>query len=306
MAKSRPVWQQLGMWVAAAVFAVVLVPLSLGLPDGDSEKPPPVDSTSSVNDVPSPSPAPPSPAGPSDSTSDSTSESTSGSSSESSSEPSPGDDNSSAAEGSPLPGTARAMLDLLPIKGKAPRTGYDREGQFGPAWTDTDRNGCDTRNDILARDLDQIARDGSCRVLSGELIDPFSASVISFVRGETTSREVQIDHLVPLANAWQTGAQSLSAERRELLANDPLNLVAVSGSLNAQKGDGDAATWLPPNRAFRCEYVARQIGVKHHYDLWVTQAEHDQMLRVLDDCPSYPALTPEEHGDYRPGTIPPL
>ncbi len=180
-------------------------------------------------------------------------------------------------------GTALATLDDLEVKGRAPKTGYDRD-EFGPAWADVDRNGCDTRNDILTRDLtDETYKPGTqdCVVLTGNLADPFTATAISFQRGQSTSTAVQIDHVVALSDAWQKGAQQIDEEARRHFANDPLNLLAVDGPANAAKGDGDAATWLPSNKAFRCQYVARQIAVKKTYKLWVTQAEHDAMERVL-------------------------
>ncbi|CAM3566300.1 GmrSD restriction endonuclease domain-containing protein [Isoptericola cucumis] len=145
-----------------------------------------------------------------------------------------------------------------------------------------------TRNDVLRRDLDDVTtRAGThgCVVLTGTFDDPFSGSTIGFERGRSTSSLVQIDHLVALSDAWQKGAQQLDAEERRLLANDPLNLMAADGSLNASKGDADAATWLPPHKAFRCTYVARQVAVKHTYDLWVTRAERDAMRHVLSACP---------------------
>jgi hypothetical protein len=190
----------------------------------------------------------------------------------------------------PEAGTALAALADLDVKGRAPKTGYDRD-EFGPAWADVDRNGCDTRNDVLARDLTgETFKAGThdCVVVTGTLDDPYTATQISFRRGQTTSSAVQIDHVVALSDAWQKGAQQLSADDRELLANDPLNLLAVDGPTNASKGDGDAATWLPPAKAVRCEYVARQIAVKQTYELWVTQAEHDAMAGVLDGCPDEP------------------
>jgi hypothetical protein len=106
------------------------------------------------------------------------------------------------------------------------------------------------------------------------------------VRGQATSQEVQIDHVVALSNAWQTGAQQLDEKRRVALANDPLNLLAVEGKANQQKSDGDAATWLPPNRPFRCQYVARQIAVKQKYQLWVTISEKEAIEKVLAMCPN--------------------
>lgn len=197
------------------------------------------------------------------------------------------------------PGTAVAQLQELPVKGRAPKTGYDRD-MFGTAWTDDvtvdgGRNGCDTRNDILARDLTghtTKAGTGGCLVLTGVLADPFTASTIPFKRGDSTSSDVQIDHVVALSDAWLKGAQQLNERTRRDLANDPLNLLAVDGPSNSAKGDGDAATWLPPNRASRCDYVALQVAVKHRYGLWVTEAERDAIVRVLGDCPQHPATDP--------------
>jgi outer membrane biosynthesis protein TonB len=195
------------------------------------------------------------------------------------------------ADTSATQSTALALLATLPIKGKAAKTGYDRSGMFGTAWLDVDRNGCDTRNDILARDLTAIVKSGQCRVLTGNLVSPFTGTAISFLRGTATSAQVQIDHVVSLSNSWQTGAQQLTEAQRISFANDPINLLAVDGSSNASKGAGDTATWLPPNKSFRCAYVARQVSVKATYGLWVTQAEHDAMARVLATCPSEPAVT---------------
>lgn len=180
--------------------------------------------------------------------------------------------------------TARAELAALPVKGKAPATGYDRVGDFGTAWLDVDRNGCDTRNDVLARDLSAITRQGPCRVLTGTLVSPYTGATIGFVRGETTSTLVQIDHVVALENAWRTGAQQLSQRERESLANDPANLFAVDQHSNAQKRSGDAATWLPADKSFRCTYIEHQVAVKTKYRLWVAPAEHDAMARILRTC----------------------
>ncbi|MGN6409239.1 MAG: HNH endonuclease family protein [Curtobacterium sp.] len=180
--------------------------------------------------------------------------------------------------------TARAELAALPVKGKAPATGYDRVGEFGTAWLDVDRNGCDTRNDVLARDLSAITRQGPCRVMSGTLVSPYTGATVDFVRGEGTSTLVQIDHVVALENAWRTGAQQLSQREREALANDPENLFAVDQHSNAQKRSGDAATWLPAERSFRCTYVEHQVAVKTKYRLWVAPAEHDAMERILRAC----------------------
>jgi hypothetical protein len=180
---------------------------------------------------------------------------------------------------------ARTELDGLAVKGRAPRTGYDRE-QFGPAWADVDRNGCDTRNDVLARDLTGVAfEEGThdCVVLSGTLDDPYTGTSIDFVRGPS-SAAVQIDHVVALSDAWQKGAQQWDAETRRQFANDPANLLAVDGPTNGAKGDGDTATWLPPSTGYRCAYVVRQVRVKAAYGLWVTEAERAAMDRELDRC----------------------
>ena len=193
---------------------------------------------------------------------------------------------SDAAES--VPGVAMAVLETLPVKGRAPKTGYSR-GAFGQSWADVDRNGCDTRNDILKRDMTSIvykAKTRNCVVLSGTLIDRYSGETINFLRGNVSSMEVQIDHVVALSNSWQTGAFKLSIAQRTALANDPLNLFAVKGRLNSQKGDGDAATWVPPMKSFRCAYVAQQIAVKAKYSLWVVPPEKAAMLAILAQCPT--------------------
>jgi hypothetical protein len=183
--------------------------------------------------------------------------------------------------------SAVEALATLAVKGRAPKTGYARS-EFGQTWADVDRNGCDTRNDILKRDLTEVLfkeKTRNCVVLSGILVDRYSGETINFVRGNITSMEVQIDHVVAMSNSWQTGAFKLTLAQRTALANDPMNLFAVKGRLNSQKGDGDAATWLPPLKKFRCAYVAQQIAVKAKYSLWVTAPEKDAMTRILNTCP---------------------
>ena len=199
-----------------------------------------------------------------------------------------------AADPLPPADDVRAKLDALPIKGRAPKTGYDRS-LFGESWTDVvtvpgGRNGCDTRNDILRRDLvDVVIKPDSngCSVLRGILNDPYTGITVEFVRGPN-SAEVQIDHVVALSDAWQKGAQQLDEARRRDFANDPVNLQATIGWVNQQKGDGDAATWLPPNVFYRCVFVTRIVDVKTSYGLWVTQAEHDAIAGVLSGCPATP------------------
>lgn len=178
---------------------------------------------------------------------------------------------------------ARDALAVLPTKGRAPKTGYKRS-QFGDGWAKA--GGCDTRNVILRRDLaNPVLGDDNCKVQAGALSDPYTGQRIAFKRGANSSGAVQIDHVVALSNAWQTGAQQLSSEQRISLANDPLELLAVDGPANQQKGDGDAATWLPSNKPFRCQYIARQIAVKKKYSLWVTPPERTAMERILASCP---------------------
>ena len=184
----------------------------------------------------------------------------------------------------PAAGTTLAEVARLTVKGRAPKTGYTR-GQFGQAWFDTDRNGCDTRNDILRRDLHSRQMANACKVLAGTLApDPYTGTSIRFIYGGGS--EVDIDHVVALSDAWQKGAANWPTGQRLTLANDPLNLLAVDAAANRSKGDGDAATWLPPNKSFRCTYVARQVAVKGKYGLWVTAAERNAMARVLSACPT--------------------
>ncbi|MGW0037326.1 GmrSD restriction endonuclease domain-containing protein [Gordonia sp. NPDC003376] len=208
---------------------------------------------------------------------------------------------STPAHAAPAANATSALSDLesLPVKGRAPKTGYDR-AQFGQAWSDDvtvtgGHNGCDTRNDILRRDLTAITlKPGTrdCVVASGTLNDPYTGQTIQFVRGSSTSSAVQIDHVVALSDAWQKGAQQWSADKRRDFANDPANLLAVSGPANQQKGAGDAATWLPANKSYRCTYVSQQVSVKKTYGLWVTQAEKDAIRGILSSCGAI--VTPQQ------------
>lgn len=175
---------------------------------------------------------------------------------------------------------ALEALETLAVKGRAPKTGYARS-EFGNGWATV--NGCDTRNIILYRDVRDAALDEECTVISGTLHDAYTGKVIPFSKDNGSA--IQIDHVVALSNAWQTGARQLTKQERTKLANDPLELIAVDGPANQEKGDGDAATWLPSNKGFRCEYVARQIAVKQKYTLWVTPAEKEAMKGVLGSCP---------------------
>jgi hypothetical protein len=195
-------------------------------------------------------------------------------------------------------------LASLAIKPELPLTNYARVADFGPAWADVDGQPCDTRDQILKRDLVNITLSGSCKVTSGTLHDPYTGKTINFVRGVSTSAAVQIDHVVALANAWTEGAQDLTYAQREQLANDPVELWAVDGPTNESKGDGDASQWLPANTASDCEYVEKQITVKVKYHLWVTQAEHDAIAEVLATCGGVPAATATPVPTVTPTPVP--
>lgn len=163
---------------------------------------------------------------------------------------------------------------------------YDRQA-FGQRWADTDHNGCDTRNDILARDLARPTfKPGTrdCVVLTGTLAEPYTGTTIQFQRGDKSSALVQIDHVVALADAWRSGAWQWDEQSRQEFANDPENLLAVDGAANRDKSASSADQWLPPNAGFRCDYVKRQIAVKYSYGLSVTESEQDAMATQLATC----------------------
>lgn len=184
---------------------------------------------------------------------------------------------------------AKVAVDCLPVKALAPAEGYTR-AQFGSPWTDKAENvsmagnGCNTRDDILARDMTNLDITGDCQIESGTLADPYTGKTIRFVRGPATSGAVQIDHLVALKNAWQSGAQDLTAAQRTSLANDPINLLAADGPANGGKGAKSADQWLPAHAPSHCGYVASQVRVKNRYHLWVTAPEKATMKKVLATC----------------------
>lgn len=188
--------------------------------------------------------------------------------------------NSDAAENTPL---ASEVLAKLEVKGRAPKTGYKRT-EFYNGWPDID--GCNLRQRILKRDFGETAvTDEKCNVVAGKFYEPYTGEVMEFHTRKEISKGVQIDHVVALSDAWQKGAQYKTSEVRYQIATDPLNLIAVQAAANQQKSDGDAATWLPRNKSFRCQYVARQISVKFKYGLWVTEAEKNAMSQILASCP---------------------
>jgi Protein of unknown function (DUF1524) len=183
----------------------------------------------------------------------------------------------------------RRQLEELPVKGWDRVQDFNR-ARFGEPWSDDvnvefGHNGCNTRDDILRRDLvDLQVRPGTCFAQRGILHDPYTGATIVFVRGPDTSPAVQIDHVVSLSDAWYKGARTWDDQRRRDFANDPRNLLAVAGQVNFDKAFRDAASWLPPNVAFRCAFVGRLVEVKTDYRLWVSGREKDAMRRVLRDC----------------------
>ena len=182
---------------------------------------------------------------------------------------------------------ASVILEQLEVKGRAPKTGYART-EFYSSWPTVD--GCNLRQRIIKREFGETAVLDGCNVLAGEYDEPYTGEHKVFTTREQISKGVQIDHVVALSDAWQKGAQYLSVETRYEIATDPLNLLAVDSAANEKKSDGDAATWLPPSKKFRCQYVARQVSVKYKYDLWVTEAEKAAIAKVLTACPNEPAV----------------
>ncbi len=184
---------------------------------------------------------------------------------------------------------ATTVLGKLEVKGRAPKTGYKRE-EFYKTWPKID--GCSLRQIIIRREVGETAKmaGNNCTVLAGEFDEPYTGEHLAFAEKTEFSKGIQIDHVVALSDAWQKGAQYKTSEERYAMATDPLNLLAVDASANQGKSDGDAATWLPPNKGFRCQYVARQISVKYKYGLWVTEAEHNAMAEILATCPHEPVV----------------
>ncbi|GAA3207832.1 HNH endonuclease family protein [Microbacterium terregens] len=178
-----------------------------------------------------------------------------------------------------------ALADLDSVSGSS-TAGYDR-GAFGQAWYDEDRNGCDTRNDMLRRDLTQtVVKPGTnnCKVLTGTLVDPYTGETLEFVSGTTTSVLVQIDHLVPLSWAWRHGAEFWTTEERTSFANDPANLRATSGPVNQSKSDSGPGTWMPPAETAHCNYAKDFIVVLASWNLGIGTADRDALQRTLAVC----------------------
>lgn len=177
--------------------------------------------------------------------------------------------------------TALKAAKALQVRGRAATTDYSRDA-FGAAWKDVDRNGCDTRNDILKRDFSTAifkAGTGDCKVIGGTWTDPYSNESYTFDKAPSGA---QIDHVVALKNAWQMGADLWTDQMRVEYANDPLNLIVTIASLNQQKSDSNAASWLPPYKPGRCAFIATQIAVKTKWKLYVTDAEKEVFVAILN------------------------
>ncbi|WP_304108340.1 HNH endonuclease family protein [Mycolicibacterium bacteremicum] len=194
--------------------------------------------------------------------------------------------------------TVAAGVDVLAGVAEIPVRvpGYDyRRDAFGDAWDDDNdapggRNGCDTRNDILDRDLVEKSYVSIKRcpnaVATGTLVDPYTNESIAFVRGNQIGASVQIDHIVPLALAWDLGARDWPDELRLRFANDPANLIAVAGGANQDKGDSEPALWMPPNRAFWCQYAVQFAEVLRGYRLPVDASSARVLREAAGTCPT--------------------
>ena len=185
---------------------------------------------------------------------------------------------------------ATDLLARLEVKGRAPKTGYKRE-EFYSGWPNVD--GCNLRQRIIRREFGETAvmdENNPCNVVAGSFIEPYTGEYKSFNSRVEIGKGIQIDHIVALSDAWQKGAQYMEKSVRYQIATDPLNLVAADANANMTKSDGDAATWLPPNKSFRCQYVARQVSVKYKYGLSVSEAEKNAIAKVLESCPEERAI----------------
>ncbi|OBK86099.1 hypothetical protein A5649_21105 [Mycolicibacter heraklionensis] len=194
--------------------------------------------------------------------------------------------------------TVAAGTDVLAgitvVPARAHRHDY-RRSVFGDAWDDDNdapggHNGCDTRNDILNRDLVDITHVSTKRcaeaVASGILHDPYTNATVAFTRGAKIGEAVQIDHIVPLAYAWDMGASAWPYRQRLRFANDPANLLAVAGKGNQDKGDAGPGQWMPPNKSFACQYAVAYIAVLRGYALRLDQPSADVLRAAAATCPT--------------------
>lgn len=200
-----------------------------------------------------------------------------------------------AGPGAPAMQAGTDLLAGVSVVARRARSGDYRRSAFGTAWDDDNtapggRNGCDTRDEILARDLMDTGYLSTKRcphaVASGTLRDPYTGRTVAFLRGERVGASVQIDHIVPLAYAWDMGARDWPDWVRKRFANDPANLLAVAGQANQDKGDLPPGEWMPQNRAFHCQYAIQFAAVLRGYRLAVEEASGRELRRAAASCPS--------------------
>ncbi|MGC5225167.1 HNH endonuclease family protein [Micromonospora sp. DT81.3] len=190
----------------------------------------------------------------------------------------------SAGDLVPEASAALEQLEQLTIDEPEKANTYDRD-LFGQRWADVDRNGCDTRNDMLARDLiDIVTKPGTngCVVLYGILHDAYTGETVIFERRSEGFQPVQADHLVPLAYAWSQGAHEWTPELRQQFANDPANLQITT--VNQAKGDSGPTEWTAPDESYRCTYAARFVFVLTAYGLTIPVADHNTLTAQLASC----------------------
>ncbi len=186
---------------------------------------------------------------------------------------------------------ARAQLARLVVRPRPQGTrGYVRDA-FGSAWVDTDHNGCNQRDDVLLRDsvpdTTKVAQQDACDhdVLAGTWHDPYTGRTLRFtdLKELSQAEAIQIDHVVPLAEAWVSGAEGWNHDRREAFANDLHELLAVDGPTNMSKGDGDPAAWRP-RKGYQCTYAKHWIAIKSAWHLAVDPSEVAALRQMLGYC----------------------
>ncbi|WP_093801039.1 HNH endonuclease family protein [Streptomyces sp. Wb2n-11] len=188
---------------------------------------------------------------------------------------------SSTAQASPptpvSAATARTYLGELTERAEGSSTGYSRD-KF-PHWI-TQSGTCNTREVVLKRDGTNVQQDSSCAAVSGSWYSEFDGATW------TAASDVDIDHMVPLAEAWRSGASSWTTAQRQSFANDlsQPQLIAVTDNVNQEKSDQDPGEWLPPRTAYHCMYARMWVDVKHHWKLTVNSAEKSALQSVLNNC----------------------
>ncbi|MQY11285.1 hypothetical protein SRB5_14000 [Streptomyces sp. RB5] len=177
----------------------------------------------------------------------------------------------------PSAATARTYLAALTVKAEGSSTGYSRD-KF-PHWI-TQTGSCDTREVVLVRDGTGVVTNSSCAATSGSWYSPYDGATW------TASGDVDIDHVVPLAEAWRSGASGWTTARRQAFANDleSSQLIAVTDNVNQSKGDRDPDAWMPPRTAYHCMYARMWVSVKYKYGLSLEQAEKTKLSSVLSGC----------------------